>query len=350
MIRKNFIAGVILGVALTGTSVLATEGVTALLTLQNFTLNGQEIRLEAYNINGMNYIKLRDAASLFCVPIEYDEYENMVYLGERPNRTPILENTREIDGKDVSREDFSQKANQSIFDDDYTRAMYNTLYQTINDTEKIVSGNDEYGYNKEYSYAHFVDKTFSLNGDGKTINAAKEALSAINGYYWYNLSVEPDVMGLYNFPGYRMCSVEIDKNYNEANKATEKFIEQVKTLKDKDKFEKIADYIADKMQYNENVSSLNEIFTKGGNGMCGTYAQALNYLCSRCDIPSVIVTDAEYGWNEVYIDGKWQTADMGLYDTAKTSDKRLISKYNRSDQNPKRTNFAKELLVPNSTK
>lgn len=273
----------------------------------------------------MNYIKLRDAASLFCVPIEYDEQENMVYLGERPNRTSILENPREIDGKDVSREDFSQKANQSIFDDDYTRAMYNTLYQTINDAETIVSGNDEYGYNKGYSYAHFVDKTFSLTGDGKTINAAKEALSAINGYYWYNLSVEPDVMGLYNFPGYRMCSVEVDTNYLEANTATDKFVNQVKTLKDKEKFKKIADYIADKMQYNENVSSLNEIFTKGGNGMCGTYAQALNYLCSRCGIPSVIVTDAEHGWNEVYIDGKWQTADMTLYDTAKTSDKLLLA-------------------------
>ena len=84
--------------------------------------------------------------------------------------------------------------------------------------------------------------------------------------------------------------------------------------------------------------------------MCGTYAQALNYLSSRCGIPCVIVTDAEHGWNEVYIDGKWHTADMTVYDTAKTSDKLLLSTYKRSDINPKRTRFAKELLVPMSTK
>ena len=60
--------------------------------------------------------------------------------------------------------------------------------------------------------------------------------------------------------------------------------------------------------------------------------------------------DDIHAWNEVYVDGKWHTTDISYYDVAR-SDECLFSKnYPRTDINQQKTNFAKELLVPGSTK
>lgn len=73
---SNFFIGFLCGAILFGgTIALANSGVLAQITTQLFFYNGEPIELLAYNINGNNYVKLRDAAALFGVDIEYSRKE-----------------------------------------------------------------------------------------------------------------------------------------------------------------------------------------------------------------------------------------------------------------------------------
>ena len=81
-------AGLVLGVTLSGSVVYAAETVlSALPSNQRFYLNGQAIRLEAYSINGYNYVKLGDLCPALDVALAYDGETNCVYIGERPEPT-----------------------------------------------------------------------------------------------------------------------------------------------------------------------------------------------------------------------------------------------------------------------
>ena len=135
-----FLLGLLCGaVFFSGTAVMANSGVLAQITSQIFFLNGEQTELFAYNINGNNYVKLRDAAALFGADIEYIEETNSVHMEipkkeetkEIPEETPVVIPDIFIDGTSSSKEDFTANANQSIFNDIYTKEAYNTMRQTI---------------------------------------------------------------------------------------------------------------------------------------------------------------------------------------------------------------------------
>ena len=68
MRKSSFLIGMLCGSLLfSGLAVFANSEIVAKLTSQIFFWNNQKVELEAYNINGANYIKLRDAAELFGV-------------------------------------------------------------------------------------------------------------------------------------------------------------------------------------------------------------------------------------------------------------------------------------------
>ena len=133
---------------------MANSGVLAKISSQIFFLNGEQTELFAYNINGNNYVKLRDAAALFGADIEYIEETNSVYMEipkkeetedipqDTPEETPVVTPDIFIDGSSCSRDDFSASANQAVFNDIYTKEAYNTMRQTVADTKAIVAGNN----------------------------------------------------------------------------------------------------------------------------------------------------------------------------------------------------------------
>ena len=62
-VRKNvsmMLTGMVIGAALTGGSIAAAAGITAEPTWQPIFVDGQQVEMEAYNIAGHNYVKLRD--------------------------------------------------------------------------------------------------------------------------------------------------------------------------------------------------------------------------------------------------------------------------------------------------
>ena len=80
--------GILLGTLLSGPAVhAASELLNAYPSAQKFYLNGQAIQLEAYSINGYNYVKLGDLCPPLDVALAYDGTTNSVYIGERPKPT-----------------------------------------------------------------------------------------------------------------------------------------------------------------------------------------------------------------------------------------------------------------------
>lgn len=348
MRKSLFLIGLLCGSLLFGGfTVFANSEIVAKITSQIFFWNNRQVELEAYNINGANYIKLRDAAELFGVNVEYYEDTNTVYLGE-PRKESASKTT--IDGNSYAKEDYSLKANPEIFNEIYTRDAYNVIRQSIVDIAEITENTDENSYNANYEYAHFVDEVF--DGSGKTIETMKSVTATMFGYYNFSLGYEPTIKNLYEYPGYRICKVQIHKHFEPANNATDSFISEIKNLSDREKAKQIADYICDRVVYkDDNVAGINGVFTETPpvNGLCGTYANAFVYLCQRADIPCIIVKDYVHAWNEVYVDGEWYIADISYYDMARNEAILFQETYVRTDINPQKTNFAKELLVPGST-
>lgn len=346
MRKSSFLVGLLCGSLLFGgLTAFANAEIIAKLTSQIFFWNNQRIELEAYNINGYNYVRLRDAAELFGVNIEYHEDTDTVHLGE------VRKEKIKIDGNAYAKGNYSLKANLEIFNDVYTRDAYNAIRQSIVDIEEITKNTDENGYNAYYEYAHFVDDT--SDGMGKTIEAMKSVAATMFGYYNFSFGYEPTISNFYEFPGYRICKPQIHKHFEPANNATDGFVAEISNLTDREKIKRIADYICDRVAYkNENAAGINRVFTETPpvNAICGTYSNAFVYLCQRAEIPCISVVDDIHAWNEVYVDGKWYTTDISYYDVARTDEYLFPKNYPRTDINKQKTNFAKELLVPGSTK
>ncbi len=332
---------------------MANSEVLAKITSQIFYWNAEKIELNAYNINGYNYVRLRDVAKIFNVSIEYDEVLDSVYMGNEPTIPTVGIKESLIDGSAYAREDFSESANQSIFSDVYTKEAYNAFRQSIIDTETIIAGTDETGFNPTYTYAHYIDKEFTFSKPDKTDTALKSVAASLRGYYEYTFGTEPYIKNLYEYPGYRICMPSIREHNAPANSATDAFIKSIENLSEREKVKRIQSYISDKIVYNSNdVASLNEVFTSNGtvNGICGTYADTFIYLCQRANIPCVSVQNNEHAWNEAYVEGQWRIVDVSYYDIARTDTMLFHTNYPKTDANPAGTKFAKELLVPQSTK
>ena len=77
-------AGVLAGITISGPASQATAGLMANASSQRFYVNEQRIPLEAYEINGNNYVKLRDIGQALNLGVTYDARTNTVRIN--PNQ------------------------------------------------------------------------------------------------------------------------------------------------------------------------------------------------------------------------------------------------------------------------
>ncbi len=88
MNKKNHIsplaAGILLGAALVSTAHAAVRQLTATPSTQKFYVDGKQVQMEAYGINGNNYVKLRDIGKVMGFDVAYDDSTNSVYIGKQP--------------------------------------------------------------------------------------------------------------------------------------------------------------------------------------------------------------------------------------------------------------------------
>ena len=78
-------AGMLAGAMLVPTAHAAAQYLTATPSAQRFYVDGAPARLEAYIINGNNYVKLRDIGEAVGFNVGYDGSTNSVYIGEQLN-------------------------------------------------------------------------------------------------------------------------------------------------------------------------------------------------------------------------------------------------------------------------
>ncbi len=89
--QMYFTAGILAGAVLVSGGAALAAGLTAAPSSQKFYLDGEPVNLEAYNINGYNYVKLGDLSPMVGFDLAYDSATNSVYIGERPAQEPAPE-------------------------------------------------------------------------------------------------------------------------------------------------------------------------------------------------------------------------------------------------------------------
>lgn len=257
-----------------------------------------------------------------------------------------------LDGGDWAREDFSQQANPAIFDGVYTRAAYNAARQTIVDREIILAGVNDKGYNPSYTYGY-------TTASAETRRVMEQVLARFSEYHDYATGVEPHLEGIYNYPDYFICKVQYHNTA--AAEALAATIAELRAMSsDVDRVRRINDIVCDKLTYDENGYAMpGTVFTSTGvsRGKCSNYAHAFLFLCDLVDIPCIYLASHDHGWNAVYVDGRWSYVDTVVNDVgdelAPRSDALLVDSFpdpSHVDAYPEITAFAKELLVPGSTR
>ena len=83
-------AGILAGIAVSGPATQAAAGLMANPSSQKFYINEQRIPLEAYEINGSNYVKLRDIGQTVDFGVTYDAKTNTVTIHpDKPYETEV---------------------------------------------------------------------------------------------------------------------------------------------------------------------------------------------------------------------------------------------------------------------
>ena len=74
------LAGALMGTALAGPASAAVSSLTATPSTQTFYVDGEQVDLEAYVINGRNYVQLRDVGRAADFGVTYDHATNSVLV------------------------------------------------------------------------------------------------------------------------------------------------------------------------------------------------------------------------------------------------------------------------------
>ena len=80
MKQAKFLSGFLLGMIVFGSSSALASGIWAEKSSQNIWADGKKMSIEAYNINGNNYVKLRDIAQAADFKVWYDAEKGIVEI------------------------------------------------------------------------------------------------------------------------------------------------------------------------------------------------------------------------------------------------------------------------------
>ena len=73
-------AGIMLGAAIAGPAAQAAEMLAAQRSAQRIVVDGKQVQIEAYSINGNNYAKIRDLGKAVGFNVSYDAATNTVQI------------------------------------------------------------------------------------------------------------------------------------------------------------------------------------------------------------------------------------------------------------------------------
>ena len=331
----TLLTGVFLGATLFGGAEAAAEGYLARRSEMPFFVNGSPVTVDAYLIGENNYLKLRDIAALADFGVTWSPESGAVlidtmvgYSGEfKPTET---ESTASRQESAVAQPNYHEKANASAFDSAYTAEAYDALRQCMADGQSV-----------------------PITMSAETRAVMQKVTAAISSYPSYTLKTQRD--GTVLFQKSRSAS------YEEAAEAARTIIDGLAGKTEGEKLYAFACTVCDRLEYDENSTATpRALFATEGvkKGNCMSYAHGFQYMCNLANIPCILVHSDVHQWNEVYTNGRWYSVDLtgfkigyserGSATLLHDSSELIGSIYTQSE--PQLTRFAKELLVPNSTK
>ena len=120
----TLLTGLFIGAVITGGASAYTAGILAERSTNRIYVNGQEVQMEAYTINGNNYVKLRDIGKAVRFEVYWDGDEKCVqiesdkpYTGEAPAKAKTSEPasqpevTTPADDVDTMKKDIVDRTN-----------------------------------------------------------------------------------------------------------------------------------------------------------------------------------------------------------------------------------------------
>lgn len=316
-----FVIGLLTGALLfSGGVVYAASGILAERSAQAVYVDGQRVELEAYNIGGSNYVKLRDIGEAVDFEVYWDGAAIQIdsgasYTGEAPR---------------VEKTDYSAAANPDVFTEVYTRDAYNAVYEVLLglSEDKLIRSSGFKIQNPEERWRFETALADLANG--------------------ITLSLDATGSGVYEVYAHKTDT-------GVADAATNALIQDANTLRtDEDKVRLLNEFLCEKIVYDgKTYVGINEIANAVTpiEGSCGAFADAMNYLCGRLGIPCISVHGEHHFWNAVYCDGRWSYVDVSLNDQVANHAYLLFaSSTKKQSSDPEAAQFLKELLVPGSTK
>ena len=102
-------AGILAGIAVSGPAAQAAAGLMANPSSQQFYVNEQRVNLEAYEINGSSYVRLRDVGQAVGFGVAYDAATNSVIISpDQPYaeevKAPQSKDSTLVNGKSITEE------------------------------------------------------------------------------------------------------------------------------------------------------------------------------------------------------------------------------------------------------
>ncbi len=328
----EFAAGLVAGAVLFGGGAAYAAGILAERSYQPIYVNGQPVQMEAYAINGHNYVKLRDVGRAVGFNVYWDGANVQIesgkpYTGEPPTAALTAESAN-----------YAQAANPAVFQGELTGEVYNAIRETMANHDAIAAG----------SMKPIPVGKITPYGD------VDSAAIAIGRYPAYEV--------IYQSGGNYACAAKDPEAYQPAVAHTQDFVDGLAEMTDREKVKAIACYVADRITYAVKYPSPGEVLTQDGQvpGACMAYAYSFQFLCNRAGIPCLLIHSDIHQWNKVYVDGAWWDVDVTGFDTG--DDTQIRDSYpilsspedmqgaTYVDCEPNVTVFAQELLVPGSTK
>ncbi len=108
-------AGILAGIAVSGPATQAAAGLMANPSSQKFYLEDRQINLQAYEIGGSNYVKLRDIGQAVDFGVVYDAATNTVTISpDKPYETEVIPPASTPQDSQTSPSALSKNADSSI--------------------------------------------------------------------------------------------------------------------------------------------------------------------------------------------------------------------------------------------
>jgi len=292
----ELVAGIAIGAVLFGGGATYAAGLLAEPSTQTFYLGDQQIQLEAYAINGHNYVKLRDVGQAVDFNVCYDPARNAAiiepdkpYIGEdvaTPTPAPSVQSSEGTD--------YAAQANPAVFTGAYTRKMYNAMRYAVLHQEEIDAGT-------------YQPVSLGTEAEVDTATALQLSSRIGCGSTQYRIVDAIDGSAVYLY-------AEHNEEYDDAAAHVGPFLEGISHLSQREQVREMVWYIADRMTYDVKIKALpaqilaqDEIIEGAGN--CMTYSYSLWFLCGQAGIPCILLDSYNHQWNMVYVDGEWWHVD-----------------------------------------